>query len=44
MRAIDMTILMALSDIAAQQSKPTEKTMEHVRRILDYIHIEIQMQ
>ena len=37
-RAIDMTILMALSAIAAEQAKPTEKTMHRVRHLLDYMH------
>ena len=37
-RAIDMTILMALSAIAAEQSKPTERTMQRIRHLLDYMH------
>ena len=37
-RAVDMTILQALSEIAAQQSKPTEKTMQRVKQFLDYMH------
>ena len=36
-RAIDMTILMALSAIAAEQSKPTEATMKRVHQLLDYM-------
>ena len=37
-RAVDMTILQALNEIAAQQSKPTEKTMKRVEQFLDYMH------
>jgi hypothetical protein len=37
-RAVDMTILMALSDIASQQAKPTEKTLKRVNQFLDYMH------
>ena len=36
-RAVDPTILMALSDIASQQNKPTEKTMQRVTQFLDYM-------
>ncbi len=36
-RAVDMTILCALNEIAAQQAKPTEKTMERVNTFLDYM-------
>ena len=36
-RAIDMTILLALSDIASQQANSTEKTMKRVRQLLDYM-------
>ena len=36
-RAIDMTILLALNDIATQQAKPTESTMKRVRQLLDYM-------
>jgi hypothetical protein len=32
-----MTILCALNEIAAQQAKPTEKTMERVNTFLDYM-------
>ena len=35
--AIDMTILLALSDIASEQANPTEKTMKRVRQLLDYM-------
>ena len=37
-RAADLTILTALSDIASEQSKPTEKTMKRVKQFLDYMH------
>ena len=37
-RAIDMTILHALSAIAAEQAKPTVRTLERVRQFLDYMH------
>ena len=37
-RAIDLTILHALSSIAAEQANPTERTMERVRQFLDYMH------
>ena len=37
-RAIDMTILHALSAIAAEQSSPTERTLQRVRQFLDYMH------
>ena len=36
-RAIDYTLLPALNTISAHQSKPTEKTEKHCRRILDYL-------
>jgi len=36
-RAIDATILMALSEIAQQVSKPTENTMKRVKQFLDYM-------
>jgi hypothetical protein len=36
-RAVDPTILMALSEIASQQAAPTENTMEHVNQFLDYM-------
>ena len=35
-RAIDSTMLPALNDIASQQAKPTEKTKEKCKRLLDY--------
>ena len=35
-RAVDPTILVALSAIAAQQSKPTETTMAKVKQLLQY--------
>jgi hypothetical protein len=37
-RAVDMTILHALNSIAAESSKPTERTMERVEQLLDYMH------
>ena len=37
-RAIDLTILTALSDIASEQSKLTEKTMKRVKQLLNYMH------
>ena len=37
-RAVDLTILTALSDIASEQSKPTEKTMKRVKQLLAYMH------
>jgi hypothetical protein len=36
-RAVDPTILMALSTIAAQQSAPTEETLARVNQFLDYM-------
>ncbi len=36
-RAVDPTILMALSEIALQQAAPTENTMERVNQFLDYM-------
>ena len=35
-RAIDNTILPALNDIAANQSKPTQTTAQQITRLLDY--------
>ena len=37
-RAIDMTMLPALSTISSQQSKPTKNTMQAVQQLLDYCH------
>ena len=37
-RAIDLTILHALSAIASEQAKPTEKTLTRVHQLLDYMH------
>ena len=34
-RAIDMTILLALNNIATHQAKPTESTMNRVHQLLD---------
>ena len=36
--AIDLTILHALSAIASEQSKPTERTMKRVQQLLDYLN------
>jgi hypothetical protein len=36
-RAVDITILMALSSIAIKQAKGTTKTMEKVKQLLDYL-------
>jgi hypothetical protein len=37
-RAVDLTILMALSAIAQDQANPTQKTMQRVKQLLDYMH------
>ncbi len=36
-RAVDMTVLMALSAIAVEQTKATEKTMSRCMQLLDYL-------
>ena len=36
-RAVDPTMLVALNAIATQQAAPTQKTMERVRQLLDYV-------
>ena len=36
-RAVDMTVLMALSTIAAEQTKATTKTMSRCRQLMDYL-------
>ena len=36
-RAVDLTILTALNDIASEQSKPTERTLQRVEQLLDYM-------
>jgi hypothetical protein len=36
-RAVDMTVLMALSTIAVDQTKATERTMERCTQLLDYL-------
>jgi len=36
-RAVDPTILMALSEISSQQSAPTENTMKRINQFLDYM-------
>ncbi len=38
-RAVDPTILMALSAISAQQSAPTEETHTRVNQFLDYMRM-----
>jgi hypothetical protein len=35
-RAVDNTMLMPLSELAAQQAKPTENTMKNTKQFLDY--------
>ena len=35
--AVDMTVLMALSTIASQQSKATKNTWNAVKQLLDYL-------
>jgi hypothetical protein len=36
-RAVDMTVLMALSSIASEQTKSTEGTLEKAYQVLDYV-------
>ena len=36
-RAVDMTILHALSEIASEQANPTERTKKKVDQLLDYM-------
>jgi hypothetical protein len=36
-RAVDMTVLMALSTIASEQTKGTERTLEKAYQVLDYL-------
>ena len=36
-RAVDMTVLMALSSIASEQTKGTERTLEKAYPVLDYL-------
>ena len=36
-RAVDLTVLMALSTIASEQSKGTEQTMQKCKQLLDYL-------
>ena len=36
-RAVDMTVLMALSTIASEQTKGTERTMEKALQVIDYL-------
>ena len=37
-RAVDLTILLSLSAIAAEQANPTENTMQRVQHLLQYMH------
>ena len=36
-RAVDMTVLIALSSIASEQTKGTERTLEKAYQVLDYL-------
>ena len=36
-RAVDMTILQALSEIASEQANPTKRTMKRTHQLLDYM-------
>ena len=36
-RDVDLTILQALNAIAAEQAKPTERTLQRVHQFLDYM-------
>ena len=36
-RAVDMTVLMALSSIASEQTKGTERTLEKAYQVFDYL-------
>ena len=36
-RAVDMTVLMALSTIAMSQAKPIENTMDRCVQLMDYL-------
>ena len=36
-RAVDMTVLMALSSIAVEQTTATEQTMKKCHQLLDYL-------
>ena len=36
-RVVDMTVLMALSSIASEQTKGTERTLEKAYQVLDYL-------
>ena len=37
-RAVDLTILLSLSAIAAEQANPTERTIQRVQHLLQYMH------
>ena len=37
-RAVDLTTQQALSAIAEEQSKSTERTLERVKQFFDYVH------
>jgi hypothetical protein len=41
-RAVDSTMLTALSSLATEQAKPTQKTMEKVKQLLDYCASQVE--
>jgi hypothetical protein len=41
-RAVNMTVLMALSTIALEQMKATEKTMHQCMQLLDYLSFNLE--
>jgi hypothetical protein len=43
-RAVDMTVLMALSTIASDQTKDTQRTLEKAYQVLDYLATHPKMQ
>jgi hypothetical protein len=40
-RVVDMTFLMALSTIASEQTKASEKTLEKCTQLLDYLALHL---
>ena len=44
-RAVNMTVLMALSSIVVEQTKATERTMERCTQLLDYLarHADVKL-
>ena len=38
MKGIDPTIIVAVNDLASQQSEPTQETVKKCNRIIDYEH------